>query len=84
MVILHNSVPMPRKSSRLIPGERFTSSSRDSGEGVWLLDFLKICGLVRGLIKMLILALAKEVRIEVLADWIARSSISRARYSEGA
>ncbi len=51
---------------------------------MWLLDFLKICGVVRGLIKMLILALAKEVRMKVLADWFARSSISSARYSEGA
>ena len=37
--------------------------------------------MVRGLINKLVLALAKEVRIEGLADWDARSSIiSSARY----
>lgn len=45
---------------------------------------LRICGVVRGLIRNLFLALAKEVRGEVLADWVARSSISSVRYSEGA
>lgn len=40
--------------------------------------------MVRGLIRKLFLALAKEVRSEVLADWVARSSISSVRYSEGA
>ena len=44
----------------------------------WLLE---MCGVVRGLIKDLSVALAKEVRIVVLADWIRRSSksISSAR-----
>ena len=31
---------------------------------------LEMCGVVRGLIKELSVALAKEVRIVVLADWI--------------
>ena len=38
--------------------------------------FLEMCGVVRGLIKELTVALAKEVRIVVLADWITRSSRS--------
>ena len=32
--------------------------------------------LVRGLIKELDLALAKEVQVELLADWVTKSSIS--------
>ena len=39
--------------------------------------------MVRGLIKATFLALAKEVRMEGLADWVARSSISSAECSEG-
>ena len=38
--------------------------------------FLEMRGVVRGLIKELSVALAKEVRMVVLADWITRSSRS--------
>ena len=34
-----------------------------------------MCGVVRGLIKKRSLALAKEVRSEVLADWVAKSRV---------
>lgn len=35
---------------------------------------MKMCGVVRGLIKELNVALAKEVRMVVLADWITTRS----------
>lgn len=65
-------------------GSRRLVEILDKECGCWK-RVLRICGVVRGLIKKLFLALAKEVRSEVLADWVARSSISSARYSnEGA
>ena len=46
-------------------------------KGVCVVEwFLEMCGVVRGLIKELNVALAKEVRMAVLADWITRSSRS--------
>ena len=58
-------------------GSRRLVEILDKECGCWI-GFLRMCGVMRGLINrvswLLILALAKEVRIEGLADWGARSS----------
>lgn len=62
-------------------GSRRLVEELDKECGCWK-ELLRMCGVMRGLINKLILALAKEVRNKGLADWGARSSISSARYCE--